>query len=57
MKKLITLIMGLLICLTISAFSQGKIYEGPDDPAGDISEERAGYMNGNRVMLYFENNT
>ncbi len=37
--------------------AQGKIYEGPDDPAGDIAAERAGYMNGNRVLLYFENNT
>ncbi|HPG41286.1 MAG TPA: hypothetical protein PLP19_18855 [bacterium] len=57
MKKIITLIIGLIICLYTSAFSQGKIYEGPDDPAGDISEERAGYMNGNRVFLYFENTT
>ena len=56
MKKLLLFLLGLLLCLT-SAFGQGKVYEGPDDPAGDISEERAGYMNGNRVMLYFENNT
>ena len=49
---------GLLSLLFVTlTFAQGKIYEGPDDPAGDISAERAGYMNGNRVMLYYENNT
>ena len=51
------IILSCLLLYTASAFAQGKVYEGPDDPAGDISEERAGYMNGNRVMLYFENNT
>ena len=55
MKKLLTLSLSLMIVAV--ALGQGKIYEGPDDPAGDISEERAGYMNGNRVMVYFENNT
>lgn len=55
MNKLITILLSLMF--VVAAFGQGKIYEGPDDPAGDISEERAGYMNGNRVMLYFENNT
>jgi hypothetical protein len=35
--------------------AQGKIYEGPDDPAGDIAAEREGYMTGNRVYLYFQN--
>ena len=39
------------------AFSQGRVYEGPDDPAGDIAAEREGYMTGNRVYLYFRNNT
>ena len=38
-------------------FAQGKIYEGPDDSAGDIAAEREGYMNGNRVYLYFQNTT
>lgn len=58
MKKLFCLILGLLVYFTgSSALGQGKLYEGPDDPAGDIADERAGYMNGNRVLLYFENNT
>ena len=47
-----------LFCLcALTLFAQGKPYEGPDDPAGDISAERTGYMNGNRILLYFENNT
>lgn len=37
------------------AFGQGKKYEGPDDPAGDVAAVREGYMNGNRVYLYFQN--
>ncbi len=37
--------------------AQGKIYDGPDDPAGDIAAEREGYMTGNRVFLYFRNTT
>ncbi|MCK4447844.1 MAG: hypothetical protein KAW56_12285, partial [Candidatus Marinimicrobia bacterium] len=38
-------------------FGQGKVYDGPDDPAGDIAAEREGYMTGNRVFLYFRNTT
>ena len=59
MKKIINLLsLGLLFCLAASfVFAQGKLYEGPDDPAGDISAERYGHMTGNRISLYFENNT
>jgi hypothetical protein len=39
------------------AFAQGKLYEGPDDPAGDSDAIRDGYMNGNRIQLYFNNKT
>jgi len=39
------------------SFGQGKVYDGPDDPAGDIAAEREGYMTGNRVFLYFRNTT
>ncbi len=35
--------------------AQSRPYEGPDDPASDIAAERAGYMNGNRVLLFFRN--
>ena len=37
--------------------AQDTEYTGPEDPAGDISAIRFGYMNGNRLLLYFENNT
>ena len=43
--------------ITGEVVAQGKIYEGPDDPAGDIAAIREGYMNGNRVLLYFKNTT
>ena len=52
MKKL-----SYILLLTSLIFSQGKKYEGPDDPAGDIAAEREGYMTGNRVFLYFRNTT
>ncbi|MBK7107044.1 MAG: hypothetical protein IPH62_17360 [Ignavibacteriae bacterium] len=45
----------LAIFISSEIFSQGKPYEGPEDPAGDISQLREGYMNGNRVLLYFQN--
>ena len=41
--------------LVLSA--QGRKYEGPDDPAGDVAAIRDGYMTGNRVHLYFKNTT
>jgi hypothetical protein len=46
----------LLTCMPL-LFGQGKLYDGPDDPAGDIAAEREGYMTGNRVFLYFQNTT
>jgi hypothetical protein len=42
-------------CFLGNLWAQGKVYEGPDDPAGDIAAEREGYMTGNRVHLYFQN--
>jgi len=38
-------------------WAQGKFYDGPTDPAGDKAAERAGFMTGNRVFLYFQNTT
>jgi len=38
-------------------WGQGRPYEGPDDPAGDIAAIREGFMTGNRVFLYFKNTT
>jgi len=47
----------LLGLITSVVFSQGRIYEGPEDEAGDIAAEREGYMTGNRVFLFFRNTT
>ena len=52
MKKFIISLMMFSIVLC-----QGTEYAGPDDPAGDIEAEREGYMNGNRVYLYYRNTT
>ena len=52
MKKFIISFMMFSIVLC-----QGTEYAGPDDPAGDIEAEREGYMNGNRVYLYYRNTT
>jgi hypothetical protein len=52
-----------LICFWFIVFSQaellaqGRIYDGPDDGAGDPFLEREAFMNGNRVQLLFKNNT
>ena len=54
MNKSFALIVPFIFTLL---FSQGKPYAGPEDPAGDPSAEREGYMTGNRVLLYFKNTT
>jgi hypothetical protein len=48
---------ALIFLMAFQLCAQGKLYEGPDDPAGDIAAEREGYMTGNRVFLYFQNTT
>lgn len=50
-------ILFVMHCSFGGLFAQGKTYEGPDDPAGDIAAERAGYLTGDRVFLYFRNTT
>ena len=60
MKKLNTIfrlaaVFSILIASQL--FGQGRPYEGPEDPAGDIAAEREGFMTGNRVYLYFRNTT
>ncbi|MBO8130724.1 MAG: hypothetical protein H0Z29_04290 [Candidatus Marinimicrobia bacterium] len=57
MKRLISILFLILLIFITLVFGQGKKYEGPDDPAGDIAAVRAGVMNGNRVYLYFKNTT
>lgn len=56
-KKSFLTIVVLSIVLSSTSFAQGKLYEGPDDPAGDPAMRREGWMNGNRVFLYFRNST
>ncbi len=56
LNKAILTILFLFTSLTI-LFSQGKPYEGPDDPAADIAAKREGWMAGNRVNTYFQNST
>ncbi|RQW05368.1 hypothetical protein EH222_09985, partial [candidate division KSB1 bacterium] len=57
MKKLLHIAIVVLSGLLAQAAAQGRLYEGPDDPAGDIAAERVGWMTGNRVLLYFRNTT
>lgn len=52
--KIITI--SLILLLPITLFAQGRPYEGPEDPAADISDLREGFMNGNRAILYYLNN-
>lgn len=47
----------ILICMQSRLWAQGRPYEGPDDPAGDIAAEREGFMTGNRILLFFRNTT
>ncbi|MDZ7262715.1 MAG: hypothetical protein ONB05_11500, partial [candidate division KSB1 bacterium] len=58
MKKYILLsafiVMGMMMLASL-AFGQGKPYDGPEDPAGDNNAKKLGWMNGNRVLLYIEN--
>src|SRR4030042_1366934 len=53
----LSIVLFLMLCYEGMLLGQGKIYNGPDDPAGDIAAEREGYMTGNRVFLYFRNTT
>lgn len=46
-----------LILIASHLFGQGRPYEGPEDPAGDIAARREGFMTGNRVFLFFRNTT
>ena len=55
--KIKFIIFMFLLVFVNNLFAQGRVYEGPDDPAGDIAAERTGFMNGNRVLLYYSNTT
>ena len=49
-------VIGILF-IAAQIFAQGRPYEGPEDPEGDIAAIRIGYLNGNRIFLSFENST
>jgi len=54
--KFLVACLWMALCVS-SLLAQGNEYTGPEDPAGDISAIRSSYMNSNRLLLYFENNT
>jgi len=57
-KKLrMVLLISVSVLIPVIVFAQGRPYDGPDDPAGDPSAERYGWMTGNRVLLFFRNTT
>ena len=49
--------MSVITLLAAQTFGQGRLYQGPDDPAADPQAERTGVMDGNRVLLFYRNTT
>jgi len=56
-KRIVFLIIALEVALTSYVIGQGRVYEGPDDPAADPAAQRMGQMNGNRISEIVQNNT
>ena len=56
-KYAITFSLLFTLLFNTSVSAQGRMYDGPDDPAGDKAAERVGFMTGNRVLLQFRNTT
>ena len=55
-KIFIKICIGLItFSFAASLHSQSKLYEGPDDPAGDPAAERETHMDGNRFQIYLNN--
>lgn len=52
-----TVFLILLAGMLSLSYGQGRIYRGPNDPAGDKEAEREGTMDGNRIHLKFQNTT
>ncbi len=55
MKNYLRITLLLIIGLSNSILGQARLYNGPDDPAGDKAAERVGFMTGNRVLLQYRN--
>ncbi len=51
------LIVSLSASINSGLFAQGILYEGPEDPAGDVAATREAFMDGNNTRLFFKNNT
>jgi len=52
-----TIVAITILALNHLAIAQGRVYEGPDDPAGDRAAVRRGVMDGNQFLTTFFNNT
>ncbi len=58
MKIKILFVVSYFLCITFAnILAQGKLYEGPDDPASDPAAERFAWHSGNRLNLFFRNTT
>ena len=55
--KIFNLFIILIFLFNTLVIAQSRPYEGPDDSAGDIAAERAGWMSGNRVLMFYRNTT
>jgi hypothetical protein len=53
--KKVLIIIFLFILSFSDLYGQGRLYDGPVDPAGDQSLLREGHMEGNRWRIYFNN--
>jgi hypothetical protein len=56
-QRLLIVLLFLAMFTPRELLAQGRPYEGPDDPAGDVAATRKGWMTGNRVYMPFFNNT
>lgn len=54
---LLILCLGIVFLQHAEVLAQGRVYDGPEDGAGDPYLEREGFMTGNRVQMLFKNNT
>jgi hypothetical protein len=59
MKRVFLILMciGMIFLQYTDILAQGRVYDGPEDGAGDPYLEREGFMVGNRVQMMFKNNT
>ncbi|MGH7496071.1 MAG: hypothetical protein ACREOO_27265 [bacterium] len=56
-RRLKDYLLILLLGTAANLRAQGRVYEGADDPAADPAAIREGFMDGNRIKLYYKNTT